>query len=109
LFQELLGKIPKKVALSGKYSKEFFDGKGRMKSVPEIERWTLQDVLVDKYQWDRNVAQEFANFLLPMLRYDPKKRATAAQCLRHPWLNSHNPDLPSSESEEENENDDPEE
>ena len=29
-----------------------------------------------------------AAFLLPMLRYDPEERATAAQMLQHRWLSS---------------------
>jgi serine/threonine-protein kinase SRPK3 len=27
-----------------------------------------------------------ADFLLPMLHFDPDKRATAAEALQHPWL-----------------------
>jgi serine/threonine protein kinase len=27
-----------------------------------------------------------ADFLLPMLHFDPEKRATAAEALKHPWL-----------------------
>lgn len=28
----------------------------------------------------------FSDFLTRMLAYDPKKRASAAECLEHPWL-----------------------
>lgn len=31
-------------------------------------------------------AQGLSSFLLPMLEYAPDKRATAADMLRHPWL-----------------------
>lgn len=31
-------------------------------------------------------AEGFAQFLLPMLHPDPARRATAAQCLKHPWI-----------------------
>jgi serine/threonine protein kinase len=31
-------------------------------------------------------AEPLCEFLLPMLRFDPRKRATAAELLRHPWL-----------------------
>ena len=27
-----------------------------------------------------------ANFLLPILAFDPEKRPTAGQCLHHPWI-----------------------
>ena len=31
-------------------------------------------------------AKEFADFLIPMLRWDPEKRASAQEMLSHPWL-----------------------
>ncbi len=34
----------------------------------------------------RMQAAAFADFLLPMLRLSPDERATAAEMLRHPWL-----------------------
>jgi serine/threonine protein kinase len=39
------------------------------------------------------MAQEFTDFLLPMLAYDPNVRATAEQCLSHPWLQDDSADL----------------
>lgn len=53
--------------------------------------WGLESVLKEKYHWSAEEAQQFCNFLLPMLEYDPKDRATAAQCLAHPWLNTESP------------------
>ena len=44
------------------------------------------DVLVEKYEWPLKEAKEFQDFLEPMLDYVPEKRATAAQCLDHPFL-----------------------
>lgn len=43
-------------------------------------------MLVEKYEWDPKDAKDFADFLQPMLEFDPETRATAAQCLTHPWL-----------------------
>jgi len=80
LFQELLGRMPKKLALSGKYSKEYFDAKGIMKNVRRMEPWNLHDVLVQKYLWESEEALRFSEFLLPMLRFDKSKRASAAEC-----------------------------
>lgn len=31
-------------------------------------------------------AAALADFMLPMLHYDPERRATAGEMLRHPWL-----------------------
>ena len=53
--------------------------------------------MMQKYEWSRKDAQELSDFLTPMLDYVPEKRATAAQCLKHPWLQQLNN---SNESEE---------
>ena len=43
---------------------------------------------MEKYEWPEAEAHTFAAFLLPMLHFDPERRATAADCLRHPWFDS---------------------
>ncbi|XP_018010808.1 SRSF protein kinase 3 isoform X5 [Hyalella azteca] len=85
---ELLGEIPRSIALSGKYSREFFDKKGELRHISKLRPWGLYEVLTEKYEWPDEEARAFADFLLPMLEFDPSKRATAAECLKHPWLNS---------------------
>jgi len=46
----------------------------------------LYEVLVEKYEWDSETAQSFADWLLPMLAFDTAERATAEECLAHPFL-----------------------
>ncbi|XP_007937578.1 SRSF protein kinase 1 [Orycteropus afer afer] len=88
LIIELLGKVPRKLIVAGKYSKEFFTKKGDLKHITKLKPWGLFEVLVEKYEWSQEEAAGFTDFLLPMLELIPEKRATAAECLRHPWLNS---------------------
>ncbi|KAM7401876.1 hypothetical protein PAMP_017153 [Pampus punctatissimus] len=88
LIIELLGKVPRKLILSGKYSKEFFTKKGDLRHITKLKPWGLLDVLVEKYEWSKEEAHTFSSFLLPMLDLMPERRATAAQCLSHPWLTS---------------------
>ncbi|KAI1230948.1 hypothetical protein IHE44_0008383 [Lamprotornis superbus] len=87
LIIELLGKIPRKLILAGKYSKEFFTKKGDLKHITKLKPWGLFEVLVEKYEWSQDEAAAFTDFLLPMLELIPEKRATAAeeglQCLYH--------------------------
>ncbi|KAK3587422.1 hypothetical protein CHS0354_007909, partial [Potamilus streckersoni] len=83
---ELLGPIPRSIALGGKYSREFFNRKGELRHITKLKPWSLYDVLVEKYEWDAKEAEAFASFLVPMLEFEPAKRATAEDCLRHPWL-----------------------
>lgn len=59
---------------------------GDLKHITKLKPWGLLEVLVDKYEWPRAEAECFTDFLLPMLELIPEKRATAGECLRHPWL-----------------------
>lgn len=88
LIIELLGKVPRKLITAGKYSKEFFTKKGDLRHITKLKPWGLSDVLVEKYEWSKEEAQSFSSFLCPMLNLVPEKRASAAQCLSHPWLAS---------------------
>ncbi|BFZ10437.1 hypothetical protein BsWGS_13475 [Bradybaena similaris] len=83
---ELIGPIPRHISLSGKYSREFFNRRGELRHISKLKPWSLADVLAEKYEWSEKDAQEFCDFLLPMLAFDPSERATAAKCLEHPWL-----------------------
>ncbi|XP_040268596.1 SRSF protein kinase 2 isoform X4 [Bufo bufo] len=88
LITELLGKIPRKFAMLGKYSKDFFTKKGELRHITKLKPWSLFDVLVEKYGWPHEDAAQFTDFLTPMLEMVPEKRASAGECLRHPWLSS---------------------
>lgn len=72
--------------LSGKYSKEFYSNAGKLKHIKSLKYWSLQRVLTDKYKWSEEEADEVAEFLLPMLAWQPKSRCTAAQALQHFWV-----------------------
>ena len=85
---ELCGKLPKHVALSGKFSKNLFKKNGSMKNILKLKPWSLIEVLTTKYDWEASDAQGFADFLLPMLEYQPTTRATAGQCLLSPYLST---------------------
>jgi serine/threonine-protein kinase SRPK3 len=86
LFQELLGKMPKHLAVAGKYSKQFFDKKGTLKHIKTLKCWPVQDVLMEQYHYSKEDAQDVADFLTPLLDFDPKTRATALDSLRNKWL-----------------------
>uniref|UniRef100_A0A3B5MM38 non-specific serine/threonine protein kinase n=1 Tax=Xiphophorus couchianus TaxID=32473 RepID=A0A3B5MM38_9TELE len=88
LIIELLGKVPRKLIVAGKYCKEFFTKKGDLRHITKLKPWGLFEVLVEKYEWSKEEAHSFSSFLLPMLDLVPERRATAAQCLSHPWLSS---------------------
>ncbi|KMS65658.1 hypothetical protein BVRB_034370, partial [Beta vulgaris subsp. vulgaris] len=86
LITELLGPFPKCIIQDGALSKEFFNRKGELRNIRELEYWPLHNVLVDKYGFPEEDSAMISSFLTPMLEMDPRRRATAAQCLRHPWM-----------------------
>ena len=53
---------------------------------PQNTNRCMRDVLIEKYKWHKDEAELFASFLEPMLDYNPSARATAQQCLQHPWV-----------------------
>ncbi|XP_048738561.2 SRSF protein kinase 3-like isoform X2 [Ostrea edulis] len=83
---ELLGPIPREICLGGEKSRRYFNRRGELHNIPKLKPWGLLDVLMEKYEWEEEEARSFTDFLIPMLAFDPTKRATAAECLQHPWL-----------------------
>eukprot|EP00882_Tetradesmus_deserticola_P017602 GHRQ01018858.1.p1 GENE.GHRQ01018858.1~~GHRQ01018858.1.p1 ORF type:complete len:160 (+),score=57.79 GHRQ01018858.1:56-535(+) len=71
---------------SGKYARDYFNRAGELRHIKRLKFWDLQAVLHEKYRLPRAEARGMADFLLPMLHFDPDKRATAAEALKHPWL-----------------------
>ena len=61
---------------------------GELRQITKLKPWSLYEVLTEKYEWPPEIARALADFLEPMLKFDPEQRATAEVCLRHPWLSS---------------------
>ena len=94
--------------IPGKYSKEYFRKTGELRHITKLKPWPLYDVLTEKYEWEPAQAKgtafeyfEFSNsqlscyersfpafsdWLVPMLAFDPAERATAMDCIQHPFL-----------------------
>eukprot|EP00931_Biecheleriopsis_adriatica_P022972 TRINITY_DN14623_c1_g1_i1.p1 TRINITY_DN14623_c1_g1~~TRINITY_DN14623_c1_g1_i1.p1 ORF type:complete len:675 (-),score=188.38 TRINITY_DN14623_c1_g1_i1:40-2064(-) len=87
LIAELLGGLPsKEYSLSGKYSKDFFNNNGKLKHIKNLKLWPLDEVLSEKYKFSDEESKEMADFLLPMLTWEPGKRQSATQALQHRWV-----------------------
>ncbi|GKY91536.1 hypothetical protein MPSEU_000125700 [Mayamaea pseudoterrestris] len=86
MFQELLGKMPKRLALEGKYAKTFFDKKGNLKRIKQLKFWPMQEVLMEKYHFPREEAVAVNDFVVTLLDFDPEKRATALSAFQSDWL-----------------------
>ncbi|CAL0321959.1 unnamed protein product [Lupinus luteus] len=88
LMMELLGMMPRKIALGGRYSREFFNRSGDLRHIRQLHFWPVNKVLMEKYDFSEQEANNMADFLVPLLDFVPEKRPTAAQCLSHPWFSA---------------------
>uniref|UniRef100_A0A5B7AF13 non-specific serine/threonine protein kinase n=1 Tax=Davidia involucrata TaxID=16924 RepID=A0A5B7AF13_DAVIN len=88
LMMELLGMMPRKIALSGRYSREFFNRYGDLRHIRRLRFWPLNKVLMEKYKFSEQDANDMADFLVPILDFVPEKRLTASHCLSHPWISA---------------------
>ncbi|KAK4780505.1 hypothetical protein SAY87_016611 [Trapa incisa] len=86
LMMELLGMVPRKIALNGQYSRDYFNRYGELRHIRKLRFWPLDKVLMGKYDFTEQDAKEMSEFLVPILDFVPDKRPTAAQCLAHPWI-----------------------
>ena len=51
-----------------------------------MDRYSLFQLLTERQNWPSRIAKLFADFLLMMLNGDPSRRATASECLQHPFM-----------------------
>ncbi|KAH0911971.1 hypothetical protein HID58_035292 [Brassica napus] len=87
LMMELLGMMPRKIALGGRYSRDLFNRHGDLRHIRRLRFWPMNKVLTEKYEFSEQDANDLSDFLVSILDFVPEKRPTAAQCLLHPWIN----------------------
>ncbi|CAK9320131.1 unnamed protein product [Citrullus colocynthis] len=88
LMMELLGMMPRKIAFGGCYSRDFFNRYGNLRHIRRLRFWPLNKVLMEKYDFNEQDANQMAEFLVPILDFVPDNRPSAGQCLLHPWMNT---------------------
>jgi serine/threonine-protein kinase SRPK1 len=86
LIMEACGRFPKKFALSGRYSREYFNRDGKLKSIKKLDDTNLKKIMMKHYNYPEDEATEISEFLLPMLTIKPDKRISAFDALKLKWL-----------------------
>lgn len=59
---------------------------GELRHINKLRYWPLNDVLHQKYLFPRTEAEALANFLSPMVRLHPDRRAKASELIHHNFL-----------------------
>ena len=81
LIQEILGKIPKHLH---RHCRQYFNVRGNLKGgVGKVFYCGFEDLLEAD-----EIGVHWIDFLQPMVRYNPKKRASAVDMLDHPFLHN---------------------
>ncbi|PVV05360.1 hypothetical protein BB560_000121 [Smittium megazygosporum] len=80
LIMERISPIPKKLALSGRFSNDFFNKKGELLHIPKLDPQPLYDILIDKH-FSKSEAKQISSFLLPMLDINPLRLVVASTLL----------------------------
>jgi serine/threonine protein kinase len=92
---ETLGKINKTFAMSGSRSREFFNKSGQLINIKvpynnskskDLRVMPIHEILMEDHDFSEKEALAIESFLMPMLEFDPKKRISAREALKHPWL-----------------------
>ena len=91
LFMELLGPAPKKFAMQGNMFDHYFhvnphSGKYIFRRITDLKSNNLKRLLIYKYHFKLEEAEMLSDFLLKILKWNPRDRPTAQQMLEHPWL-----------------------
>lgn len=86
MMTEMIGPFPLKFINAGAYSREYFNRYGDLRNIDNTKYVGIAKLLHRKYQFSHEISRNVADFLRPMLEINPVKRATAAECLRHPFL-----------------------
>jgi len=59
---------------------------GELRHISRLRFWPMISVLKEKYLMEHDDAELLTSFLQPMMHYYPDSRATAAELVKHPWL-----------------------
>jgi len=88
LMEKMIGPLPLNMKKNSNRAKFLFDSKNNysLKNVDDFEMTPIHDRLVKQFLFSKSDAQKCSDFILAMLRYNPARRATASEMLKHEWL-----------------------
>ncbi|KAJ6238924.1 hypothetical protein M0813_25507 [Anaeramoeba flamelloides] len=86
LMTQRLGKIPENILNSSLKARKFLNSNGDFIHFQKIKQFPIEKILHKKFNFPVKQALQIGSFLRIMLNYNFNQRATALECLSHPWL-----------------------
>ena len=84
--EKICGKIPKDFLKKCNRKDDFYDTKNNLKNINKPEKIGINEILSKYYNLEENEIKDLIDFLEKILVYQPDKRITVEQCLKHKWL-----------------------
>ena len=85
LMFDVLGKIPKDMAMDCEFSEDIFDNKGRVIKNKGIETRDIKSELCERIKLETEECDEIYNLLTRILDYNPRTRPTCKEILESEW------------------------
>ena len=85
---ELLGKIPKDMALDCEFSEELFDNQGRIINRKQYKYKSIYEIVIKEFDYSENDSKDIEVFLRKLLDYNIKTRYSANKLINDEWLNN---------------------
>jgi serine/threonine protein kinase len=83
LMEKVLGSPGRSFA---KNARAYYNARGKLKNNPAIAHISISELLAQNYDMSHGDCKALEEFLLTGLKYNPDERISAADALRHPWL-----------------------
>jgi len=84
---EILGKMPKNLIYNCDFNEDLFDNKCNILKMKNIEANSLENILIEEYEYSDETTQEICTFLRKLLEYDINKRYSAKDAYNDLCLN----------------------
>jgi len=85
---EMLGKIPKELALNCDFCDELFDSNGRIKNMKHCDYVDLIEIFIKEFGYSEKESKNIYEFLKKLLDYNVNTRYSANNLINDIWLNN---------------------
>jgi serine/threonine-protein kinase SRPK3 len=83
---DVLGKMPKELAMDCEFSEDIFDNKGRIIKNKGIEQRDIKPEIIERIKMEENEIDTIHDLIFKILNYDYKLRPRCSEILNHKWF-----------------------